>query len=127
MSGIRKILIIELKRGGFCVRQPELDQARDYAKELHSTGCAQPTTEIEAYVLGANLEASLQQMAIGDRTIIRPILYDLLLDKAHPRVFQLHRRIMDSRPAVPSDIEVQEVLEQPNLDDSFDQNRPIDL
>jgi hypothetical protein len=62
VSGVRKILIVELKRGGFCLTQEELDQARDYAKELRSTGCAQPVTVIEAYVLGASLEGGLQGM-----------------------------------------------------------------
>lgn len=64
VSGTRKILIVELKRGGFCLTQKELDQARDYAKELRTSGCAQPTTEIEAYVLGASLEATLQEVKI---------------------------------------------------------------
>jgi hypothetical protein len=49
VSGIRKILIVELKRGGFCVTQKEADQAREYAKELRAKGCAQATTDIEAY------------------------------------------------------------------------------
>ena len=37
VSGTRKILIVELKRGGFCLTQKEVDQARDYAAELRKT------------------------------------------------------------------------------------------
>ena len=61
VSGIRKILIVELKRGDFCVKQNELDQARGYAVELRKTGCAQNTTVIEAFVLGASIEAGLKR------------------------------------------------------------------
>src|SRR5436309_642943 len=35
--GISKVLIVELKKGGFRLSQKELDQARDYGLELQST------------------------------------------------------------------------------------------
>ncbi len=116
VSGTRKILIIELKRGGFCVTQKELDQAREYAKELRAKGCAQQTTEIEAYVLGASLEAGLQDNTIGDRTLIRPCPYDLILNRAHARTFNLQKRIQDCEPEIKQDEDITEVLEDSRLD-----------
>jgi hypothetical protein len=92
VSGARKILIVELKRGGFCITQKELDQAREYAKELRVRGCAQATTEIEAYVLGASLEAGLEEMKTG-HTVVRPCPYDVILNRAHARTFNLQKRI----------------------------------
>jgi hypothetical protein len=127
VSGVRKILIIELKRGGFCVTQSELDQAREYAKELRSTGCAQQSTMIEAFVLGARLEPNLQEMTIGERTIIKPFPYDLLLERAHARVFQLHKRIVASKPGLCPDAVIQDVLQQPSLEDAFDGTTAIDV
>jgi hypothetical protein len=119
VSGIRKILIVELKRGGFGLTQKEMDQARDYAKELRLTGCAQQATNIEAYVLGASLEAGLQEMKIGDFTLIRPFLYDLLLDRAHARLFNLQKRIEESMPATEQDPEINDILGQSTLLDEM--------
>ncbi len=116
VSGTRKILIVELKRGGFCLTQRELDQARDYAKELRTSGCAQPTTEIEAYVLGASLESTLQEMKIGDRTLIRPYPYDLILNRAHARTFNLQKRIQETKPEVKQDEEIRDALADSSLD-----------
>lgn len=116
VSGTRKILIIELKRGGFCLSQNELDQARDYAKELRTTGCAQPATEIEAYVLGASLEPTLQEMKIGERTLVRPCPYDLILNRAHARTFNLQKRIQETAPLLKQDEEITDAL----ADSSFD-------
>jgi hypothetical protein len=116
VSGTRKILIVELKRGGFCVTQKEMDQARDYAKELRTTGCAQQSTEIEAYVLGASLETTLQEMRIGERTLIRPCPYDVILNRAHARTFHLQKRIQASKPELKQDEEIKDVLEEQVLD-----------
>ena len=44
VDGISKVLIVELKRGGFRLTQHELDQARDYGIELQTTSAVQPAT-----------------------------------------------------------------------------------
>jgi hypothetical protein len=108
---IRKVLIVELKKGGFEVKQQELDQARDYAKELRSTQAVQPTTKIEGFVLGASIEQGLEEMTIGE-TVVKPFQYDLLLNRAHSRIFNLAKRIKESSPKVDSDVEVEDVLSQ---------------
>ena len=111
VAGVRKILIVELKRGGFCVTQKESDQAREYAKELRVKGCAQATTDIEAFVLGASVEQGLERMTQGRTTII-PIPYDVILNRAHARTFNLQKRIAESKPDIKPDQEIAEVLEQ---------------
>jgi hypothetical protein len=121
VTGVRKILIVELKRGGFCLTQKELDQARDYAKELRDTGCAQPNTYIEAFVLGASSEQGLLENRIGDRTVIRPLLYDVVLDKAHARVFNLSKKLRQSAPTLQHDTDIEDILNEPSIEDAFDQ------
>lgn len=115
VSGVRKILIVELKRGGFRVTQNEVDQAREYAKELRAKGCAQPTTDIEAYVLGASVEAGLEDMIMG-RTVVKPCPYDVILNRAHARTFNLQKRVEESKPEIKQDEEIVEVLEESQLD-----------
>ena len=111
VSGTRKILIVELKRGGFCVTQSEADQAREYAKELRAKGCAGATTKIEAYVLGASVEGGLDEMTQGQVTV-KPCPYDMILNRAHARTFNLQRRIEESKPEIMQDEEIAEVLEE---------------
>lgn len=59
VSGIRKVLIVELKKGAFKLTQKEVDQARDYAKEIKRSGRVQRETEVEVIVLGAEKEEDL--------------------------------------------------------------------
>jgi hypothetical protein len=119
VSGIRKILIVELKRGGFVLTQKEVDQTRDYAKELQSTGCAQPFTQIEAFVLGASLEQGLRELKHGDNVVVKPVPYDIILNRAHARVCDLHRQLREATVNLPADSEVNDVLEEGSLEDSF--------
>lgn len=111
IAGIRKVAILELKKGGFCVAQKEVDQARDYSKEIRRAGRVHATTEIVAYVLGATLEAGLEQMTVGEKTTIIPMVYQTVLRKAHQRTFNLQKRLKETHPAVISDPEVEEVLQ----------------
>ena len=110
ISGIRKVALLELKKGGFCVTQKEADQARDYAKEIRKAGRVQATTEIVAYVLGATLEAGLESADYGSNTRITPMIYQTVLRKAHQRTFNLQKRLQETQPAAASDPEVDEVL-----------------
>ena len=119
VAGVRKILIVELKKGDFELTQKELDQARDYARELRAKGCAKVDTVIEAIVLGASIESGLEQMRVGDKTTIEPYIYDVILKRAHSRVFNLAKKIRESAPAIPRDAEVDDVLSESTLDDLF--------
>jgi hypothetical protein len=60
ISGIRQILVVELKKGGFKLSQKELDQARDYSKELCKAADVRVDVKIVAYVLGADGEEGLE-------------------------------------------------------------------
>ncbi len=110
ISGIRKVAILELKKGGFCVTQKEADQARDYSKEIRKAGRVHPTTEIVAYVLGATLEDGLEPADYGESTHIIPMIYQTVLRKAHQRTFNLQKKLQESQPTITSDPEVDEVL-----------------
>jgi hypothetical protein len=108
--GYRKVLIVELKRGGFTVTQAEMDQARDYIKEIRTAGCVDKNTQIEAYILGSKMEDNLERSTIGSATTLHPMIYDNLLTRAHARTFHLHRQIEAIRPTQETDPELREVL-----------------
>jgi hypothetical protein len=110
ICGIRKVAILELKKGGYCVTQKEADQARDYAKEIRKAGRVNATTEIVTYVLGATLEDGLESSEYGKNIHIIPTIYQ--------RTFNLQKRLLEAQPKLSSDPEVDEVLrvdEQQNL------------
>jgi hypothetical protein len=110
ISGIRKVAILELLKGGFCVTLMEADPARDYSKEIRRAGRVDPSTEIVAYVLGATLEDGLESAEYGANTHIIPMVYQTVLRKAHQRTFNLQKRLIETQPAVASDPEVEAVL-----------------
>ncbi len=118
VRGLRKILIVELKRTGLEITQQELDQARDYASELRKRGCAQKETEIVAYVLGTTIEPGVENVAIGDYTRIQPTTYDTVLSRAHARTFNLQRRL-ESASEPEKDPDVEDVLSEQQSGDLF--------
>jgi hypothetical protein len=120
VSGLRKILIIELKKGGFKLTQKEVDQARDYAKELRKAADVRSETQVVGYVLGADIELGLDQLTHGSNTTIRPMIYRTLLDRAHSRTFNLQRRIQDSDLSTKVDKEVEDVMSRPEQNEIFE-------
>jgi hypothetical protein len=66
--------------------------------------------------LGASLEPALQEMKIGDRTVVRPCPYDLMVNRAHARTFNLQKKIQETAPQLRQDEEITDAL----ADSSFD-------
>ena len=119
ISGIRRILVVELKKGGFQLSQKELDQALDYSRELYKATDIRPDTKTISYVLGSTGEGGLEEAKYGDRITIVPMLYRTLLDRAHARTFNLQRKIEQLGLGKPKDEQLEEVLssaEQPELE-----------
>lgn len=108
--GYRKVLIVELKRGGFTITQRDVDQARDYIKEIRATECVEKSTHIEAYILGSSMEEGLESSTYGNTSVMRPIRYDNLLTRAHVRTSNLHQKMEAIRPSGNEDPELKEVL-----------------
>lgn len=116
ISGLKKVLLVELKKGGFDLTQDELDQARNYAKELTKGNEVEPDTKIVGYVLGSSLESGLLPTTVGDRIEIIPFKYDTFLERAHSRTFQLQRRIEQAGFQLQQDAIVDEVLAQNDME-----------
>jgi len=118
VSGIAKVLVVELKRGGFQVTRKEKQQALDYASELRKSGKVQRDTGITGYVLGTTVEdAALEPSTEGPTTVLART-YSTVLRQAHARTFNLLNRIRDARAEIPCDPDVEQVLaapEQPEL------------
>ena len=112
--GIRKVVIVELKKGGFDVTTKELRQGEDYAIEIQKAKLVQPSTEITAYVLGASL-IDREERKVGDTIRVIPMDYSTLLRRAHARTFNLQRKLTQNLPPINPDEEVEEIVSQPEL------------
>jgi len=119
VSGIGKVLIVELKRGGFQITRKEVRQASDYASELRNSGKISRVTNIVGFVLGTTLASDAQDpVQEGEHTFIFPRAYSTVLRQAHARTFNLRKKIEDIKGKQLSDPEIEEALlapEQGNL------------
>lgn len=113
-NGSAKILIIELKRGGFEITRKERQQAQDYASEIRRSGKVQRTTQIVGFVLGASIaEDAVEPIREGDMTVIYSRTYSAVLLQAHARTFYLLRRLQDEYGERLTDPDVEAVIGTP--------------
>lgn len=114
--GVRKILIVELKRAGLVLGVKELRQAQDYALELRKASLVSDATEILAYVLGSGLDAAAKDDLVSGSITVRPATYDFILKRAHNRTFNLQRRLNQAAPQqIDPDIEEILGLQEPDV------------
>lgn len=117
VCGIKKILIVELKKGGSIIKDTERRQAEDYAIALVNSGKLNEKTKIMCYVLGARVQS--KSITIPDENIeVIPCPYSTILQKAHARTFHLIRKIKEGRIIDEiDDKEIKEVLAQKEITD----------
>lgn len=109
--GSDKVLILELKRGGFNIKQGEVDQARDYALELRRAGAVQHFTSLDCIVMGSTVENLVSPLEIEQQGIkVVPRTYDTVLRQADLRLFNLRKRIEELGSELPRDTEIESVL-----------------
>lgn len=114
VSGIAKVLIVELKRVGLEITVNEVRQADDYAKEIQRSGKVEKTTEIEAFVLGGRTaEDSRDRLVQGNVTVYaKP--YSTVLRQAHARTFNLQKKLDElGKEKNLVDLEVEQVINSP--------------
>lgn len=93
LSTIGKILIIELKRGGFKIAKEERNQAQDYTENLISSF---PNAKIYAYVVGDTIGDTVQHISkVGDHDEGKIFLstFTQLVDTAEKRLFGLRNKL----------------------------------
>ena len=94
---MRKVLIVELKKGAFILQQSEIDQGLRYAREIRRKAGLSSTADIVVYVLGAQRGVELEDPDLRSGNItVRPVLFHNVLEMAHARTFRLLQRIRDT-------------------------------
>jgi hypothetical protein len=101
LSTITKILIIELKRGGFTVSQEERNQVQNYSEDLLVSF---PNAKINAYVVGHKIGDNFKRTAkVGDNDEGKVFVstFSQLVDTAEKRLFGLRNKLSSMYDDVP--------------------------
>lgn len=112
VEGIRKVLIVELKRGGFTLHQSEMIQGLDYANEIREKAGLTASTEIVVRVLGAQIGRGVNTRLDADSTHVEAMIFNSVLDKANARTFHLLARIRET-------VGIGDVASDPVLEDTL--------
>jgi len=118
VTGWRKVLIVELKRGGFVLHQQELNQGLNYAREIRGKAGLGQGTDITVYVLGAQVGPDLDDPDLRSGSItVKPMVFSTILEMANARTFRLLQRIRETVgvEAQPKDGIVESVVNEPPL------------
>jgi hypothetical protein len=101
LSTINKILIIELKRGGFKLTREERNQAQGYSEDLLA---AFPNAKINTYVIGDTIGDNVQRVTtVGDNEAGKIFVstFSQLVDTAEKRLFGLRQKLASMYDDVP--------------------------
>lgn len=103
LAKVRKLLLIELKRGAYKITREERNQAQGYVEDLQASNLGNEC-QITAYVVGDSIADNIQNpIKIGPESsnIIYVTTYDQLVDTAERRMFGLRSLIASRYDNVP--------------------------
>lgn len=110
VDNVRKVLVIELKRGGFTLGTDELYQGEKYALELRSASLVTDATDIVVCVIGTSIDSRARDDRVLGSIRVKPMTYEIVLKRAHARTFNLQRRLVETQPRLPVDEDVEDLL-----------------
>jgi len=116
---MRRILIIELKRGGFTIGRDEMDQAMHYVEDLINSGHLDGNPFINAFVVGHETDKKINQSRIRkvgenpENGRVEAITYGQLVRTAQQRLFRLRDQLKDRYEGITNENIVQKVLNEP--------------
>ena len=113
LSECKKILIIELKKGGFEINRKEMRQATDYVDEISHTNQIASNPKITAYVVGDKISNNMSHNSSVGENKIFACTYLELVNTAKKRLFKLKETLSDRYEQMPTENIVQKVLNEP--------------
>lgn len=116
VCGIDRVLIVELKKGGYKITEKELWQTLNYATAIKNSGKIKQNTKITGYVLGTTVESN-EVLKKGDNIEITPRPYSTILRQAHARTFHLMKKIKEIKRIGVNDNEIKEIISQSEITD----------
>lgn len=98
ISYLGRILLIELKRGGFNITRDERNQAQEYVEQLYESHTLPANCRVSAFVVGDSIanESIRRTLVCNERGIVNVVTFAQLIDTANKRLFRL-REILANR------------------------------
>lgn len=99
ITNINKILIIELKRGGFKIGRKERNQAVGYVEDFMNCGTVIGTPYINAFIVGESFSEKVQpiQTIENENKVemgkVQICLFSQIVDSSERRLFNLRKRL----------------------------------
>lgn len=122
LATLNKLLIIELKRGGFKLTREERNQAQGYVEDFMNCGNIIGNPYIEAFVVGESFSEKVQPITkvANDNSVemgkIRITTFGQLVDTAEKRLFGLRQKLFDRYDDIPGMELFEKVVGQQELD-----------
>ena len=114
ISCVDKILIIELKKGGFQIGKSEIYQAEGYVESIYKGNKLNAKPRIKAYVIGDSVDSSTSihktQEDFGE---VFAYTYDQLVRTAEKRLFHLKAKLEEHYNQFNSEDYVNTILNEP--------------
>lgn len=107
LSTTNRILLIELKRGGFKLTRDERNQAQGYVEDFMACGSLIGSPYIDAFVLGKEFSEKVQPITavINENKIemgkVRICTFSQIVDTAEKRLFGLRRKLGERYDDIP--------------------------
>lgn len=101
ISHIKKILIIELKRGGFKIGRNERNQAVGYIEDFMSCGILLDNPYINAFIVGESFSEKIQPIQTienenkVERGKVQICLFSQIVDSSERRLFNLRNKLSE--------------------------------
>ncbi len=99
LTNINKVLIIELKRGGFKLGREERNQAVGYVEDFMNCGTVIGSPYISAFVVGESFSEKIQPISTienehkVEKGKIQICLFSQIVDSSERRLFNLRKRL----------------------------------
>lgn len=111
---VDRILIIELKKGGFTIGKKEIGQAEGYVESIYTGNKLNAKPYIKAFVIGDSVDAfTSHHKKLDDFGEVIAYTYDQLVRTAEKRLFNLKRKLEEHYNQFNSDDYVNAILNEP--------------
>lgn len=111
---VDRILIIELKKGGFKIGRKEMSQAEEYIESIYYGNKLNAKPQIRAYVIGDSIDSSISKFKTQeDFGKLYAYTYDQLVRTAEKRFFNLKSKLEEHYNQFEREDYVKTILNEP--------------
>lgn len=111
---INRILIIELKKGGFKIGRKEINQAEEYVDSIYKGNRLNSLPKIKAFVIGDSIDPAISRRKTQeDYGEVYAYTYAQLIQTAEKRLFNLKNKLEEHYNQFDSDDYVKAILDEP--------------